>query len=105
MALAGLWVQSVKLPDKPDKAQAWHDAADGSYVPSLGAPQPKLDVLGCRTEIIVCAQKDKVVFKTELYEHGVDCSNLDTVTPASVADFGSFYVVCPETKLARSDSK
>ena len=35
------------------------------------------------------------MFKTELYEHGVDCSNLDTVTPASVADFGSFYVVVP----------
>ena len=33
--------------------------------------------------------------KTELYEHGVDCSNLDTVTPASVADFGCFYVVFP----------
>ena len=33
--------------------------------------------------------------QTELYEHGVDCSNLDTVTPASVADFGSFYVVFP----------
>ena len=35
------------------------------------------------------------MFKTELYEHGVDCSNLDTVTPASVADFGSFCVVFP----------
>ena len=33
--------------------------------------------------------------QTELNEHGVDCSNLDTVTPASVADFGSFYVVFP----------
>ena len=33
------------------------------------------------------------MFKTELYEHGVDGSNLDTVTPASVADFGSFYMV------------
>ena len=33
--------------------------------------------------------------KTELNEHGVDGSNLDTVTPASVADFGSFYVVFP----------
>ena len=73
----------------------WHDAADRSTMPSQGAPQAKLDVLGCRTEIIVRAEKDKVVSKTELYEHGVDCSNLDTVTSASVADFGSFYVVFP----------
>ena len=35
------------------------------------------------------------MFKRELYEHGVDGSNLDTVTPASVADFGSFCVVFP----------
>ena len=35
------------------------------------------------------------MFKTELYEHGVDGSNLDTVTPASVADFGRFCVVFP----------
>ena len=33
--------------------------------------------------------------KTELNEHGVDCSNLDTVTPTSVADFGCFYMVVP----------
>ena len=33
--------------------------------------------------------------QTELDEHGVDGSNLDTVTPASVADFGSFCVVFP----------
>ena len=28
-------------------------------------------------------------------EHGVDCSNLDAVTAASVADFGRFDVVEP----------
>ena len=31
----------------------WHDAADRSTMPSLGTPQPKLDVLGSRTEVIV----------------------------------------------------
>ena len=64
-------------------------------MPSLGAPQPKLDVLGSRTEIIVRAEKDKVVFEAELYQQGVNGSNLETVTPTSVADFGCFYMVVP----------
>ena len=63
--------------------------------PSLGAPQPKLDVLGSSVKVIVRAEQDKIVLKRELDEHGVDSSDLDTMTAASVADFGGFDMVLP----------
>ena len=44
-------------------------------------------------EIIVCAEQDKIVFKRELDQHSVDCSNLDAMAAASVADFSSFDMV------------
>ena len=61
--------------------------------PSLSAPQPKLDVLESRMEVIVRAEQDKIVFERELDQHGVDRSDLDAMAAAGVADFSSFNMV------------
>ena len=61
--------------------------------PSLRAPQPKLDVLGGRAEVVVRAEQDQVVPKTQLDKQSVDRTDLNAAPTARVADRGSFDVV------------
>ena len=44
-------------------------------------------------EVVVRAEQDKIVFKTELDQHRVNCSNLDTMETTDVADFGGLNMV------------
>jgi hypothetical protein len=59
----------------------------------MSTPQPELDVLRGRAEIVVRAEQDQIVLQTELDEHRVDGSDLNAVPATRVADYGGFDVV------------
>ena len=56
-------------------------------------PQAELDMFRCGSKVVVGAQKHQIVPQTELNQHCVDRSDLDTVPAAGVAYFCSFDVV------------
>ena len=60
---------------------------------SLRAPQPKLDVLCGRAEVVVRAKQDQIVFQTKLDQQCVDGPDLDTTSSAGVSHFSGFNVV------------